>query len=163
VGRTANAGLSFVGKLFLLTGLFCAIGYNFTSPVIDLGSDLSAQYQKGSYKWTAGKETGTADVPPAIVLAPLVLGSVFLVLARRRDGGAHVFRGFAGCAVGIVAAIFAVGPAKAAIPIFLTEQNWGALREGDMTGQLIATGVLLMLSLGLLFWPKAGHSRKIYV
>ena len=60
-------------------------------------------------------------------------------------------------------AIFAVGPAKAAIPIFLTQTDWSLLQEGDLAGQLIATGVLLMLSLGLLFWPKTGHTRKIFV
>ena len=163
VGRTANAGLSFLGKLFLLTGLFCAICYNLESPLIELGAGKSVQYVSGFIQFEGMNIDRPEPVPPAIVLAPLVLGSIFLVLARRHDGGAHVLRGFTGCALGIVAAVLAVGPAKKGIPVFLMKQDWSALSEGDLAGQVIATGVMLALSLGLLFWPKPGHPRKIVV
>ncbi|MCH7873594.1 MAG: hypothetical protein IID33_17995, partial [Planctomycetes bacterium] len=145
VGRTANAGLSAVGKFFLLGGLFCAVCYNLDSPRFELDRNTYFQISDATlHVYEGGQTKVVGPIPQAAVLAPLVLGTVFLVLARRGDGAAHLLRGFAGCALGIVAAVLAVGPAGKGIPIFLNGP-WSDRSGHDMTGMVLATGVRLML------------------
>ena len=100
-----------------------------------------------------------AMIPRAAVFAPLLLGTVLLVVARRNDGAAHFLRAFLGCASAFGAAVLATGPASDALGAFLSD---GCVAGHDKD-PLIQAGVLLALSFVLLFWPKRRHPGTIVV
>jgi len=148
VGRTANAGVSLLGKMMLLIGLTAAFAYN-----LDVGKQQklivdgrSFVYQEGSA--TLGKSQ--FQVPKAPILAPVFLGMVFIAFARRHDGGAHWLRGFLGCCCGMAAAVLALSNAGDDVAAFL-RSDWSGL---VWDGPIIAVGALLTTVCALLWWPK---------
>jgi len=164
VGRTANAGLSFIAKLLLLGGVTAAVFFNSQSPVVVEDGAQKYYWDSGSVKekMTDGKDKVVARVPAAVVLAPLALGSILLIAARRNEGAAHFLRGFFGCGFAIGAAIAAVGPAAKAVQKFLTTNDWSGL-DDDMIGALGGTAFALALSLALLFWPKRQRNKPVVI
>ena len=159
VGRTANAGLSFLAKLLLLMGLTAAV--LFSSELIDI--------DEGNTRWVIGHgrvqitdrygPEVNEEIPRAAVFAPLLFGTVLLVVARRNDGVAHFLRGFLGCAFAFGAAVLAIGPASDALGAFLSD---GCVAGHDKD-PLIQAGVLLALSFVLLFWPKRRQPGTIVI
>jgi hypothetical protein len=155
VGRTANAGLSFLAKLLLLAGLTVAVLFSakFTIPAdgvnIIFGEDGPGRLVVIEH----GHKELDQRISRAAVVAPLLLGSVLLIVARRHDGTAHFVRGFFGCALACVVAILALGPAADEMRL-LFDNDWGKLETGDRFWELIWLGVLVTGALLLLFWPK---------
>jgi len=159
VGRTANAGLSFLAKLLLLMGLTAAV--LFSSELIDIDEgNTRVVIGHGRVHITDryGPEVNE-EIPRAAVFAPLLFGTVLLVVARRNDGVAHFLRGFFGCAFAFGAAVLAMGPASDALGAFLSNGNLA----GCCPEPLIQAGVLLALSFVLLFWPKRRQPGTIVV
>jgi hypothetical protein len=163
VGRTANAGLAFLAKLLLLAGLLAALLFSpgllsidegGTSVVIDQGRVLVSE-RRGSDMHVIANE----EIPRAAVIAPLMLGTVLLVVSRRNDGVAHFLRGFIGCAFAFGAAVMAMGPASEALGAFLSNGNLA----GCCPEALIQAGIMLALSLVLLFWPRRRQPGTIVV
>lgn len=156
VGRTANAGLSFLAKLLLLAGLTAA--FLFSAELVDLQPE-----QAGGLRVLLGggqvliEDHGRPEInmhiPPAAVYVPLLLGTILLVVARRQDGAAHFLRGFFGCLLAGLAAILATGPAAPELELFL-DGRWDTLRVGDQLREVIAVFALLALAFLLLFWPR---------
>jgi hypothetical protein len=160
VGRTANAGLSFLAKLVLLAGLMVAV--LFANQLIDITAD-GAQFlvsQGHLQVIEGGRKTVDVTIPRAGVLLPLVVGTVLLVVARRNDGAAHFLRGFFGCAFAFGAAVLAMGPASGALGEFLSQ---GQVADAADANALIVSGVALALSFLLLFWPRRRYPGTIVV
>ena len=164
VGRTANAGLSFIGKLLLLGGVTAAVFFNYQSPVVVEDGAQKYYWDSGSVKEKTkdGEDEVVARVPAAVVLPPLVLGSILLIAARRNEGAAHFLRGFFGCGFAIGAAVAALGPAAKAFQEFLTTNDWSGLGD-DMIGPLAGTALTLALALALLFWPKRQRNKPVVI
>jgi len=164
VGRTANAGLSFIGKLLLLGGVTAAVFFNSQSPVVVEDGAQKYYWDSGSVKeqMTVGEDKVVAQVPAAVVLAPLALGGILLIAARRNEGAAHFLRGFFGCGFAIGAAIAALGPAAGAVQEFLTTNDWNGL-DDDTIGALGGTAFALALALALLFWPKRQRNKPLVI
>ncbi|MBU0637444.1 MAG: serine/threonine protein kinase [Planctomycetes bacterium] len=161
VGRTASAGLSFVGKILLLATITAAVLLN-SLHVTDGSKGFETGLIINDFHVAVldnGERKASADIPKAVVLAPLLLGSLLLMVARRHDGGAHFFRGFLGCLLAIVATLVAISPAQEGLRILLTENDWGALRADEKGGPLLGLAFLMATSLALLFWPKRPGPR----
>jgi len=153
VGRTANAGLSFLAKLLLLAGL--AVALLFSCELVNVDAHGTRVKIGGGQVLVAehGRVEVQEEIPRAAVFAPLLLGSVLLIVARRNDGAAHFVRGFFGCVLACVAAVVALGPAATEMSLFF-EGNWDKLESSDRFEPLIVVAVILIASLLLLFWPK---------
>ena len=156
VGRTANAGLSFLAKLMLLAGLTAAIVVN-----TDIFKNDAGFYGVRNIIEQTGAQVTIGDVrvpqsrpnaAPA-VFVPLLLGSVLLIVSRRNDGIPHFLRGFFGCMLAVLTAILAFGPLADDTALFLAG-DWDALIDGDRWGVLVPNGFFLMSALLLLFWPR---------
>jgi len=155
VGRTANAGLSFIGKLLLLAGVSAALFYP---------SEIKLDQTDPIWKNGTVYESGDAlvTIPAAAVLVPLVLGSILLIAARRNEGAAHFLRGFFGCAFAFIAVIVALAPASEAIQDFFGTNDWSEL-DPDTVPALVGTAFLLAVSVVLLFWPKRQRNKPVVI
>ncbi|MGE3180959.1 MAG: serine/threonine-protein kinase [Phycisphaerae bacterium] len=159
VGRTANAGMSFFGKLLILAGLAWGVAYYAEFPTIrDGGSSVvvtghSFQIQEGT------SHEFSVNFPRALVFAPMLVGGFFLALARRSDGGLHFFRGFVGTVAAIIAVMLMLGPASSAVAKLLL--NSGATEGLDYREGVTAVAAGLMLAFGfcMIFWPKPKARR----
>jgi hypothetical protein len=164
VGRTASAGLSALGKMLLLLGLLTAVLYaglkfNIGREHDGLAYESGRVIVRDSYPDDTIR-TEAFDVPPIVPLVPLALGTLCLVVARRNDGAAHFARGFVACGFAIVGAIFAIVPAREGLQVLLSgTPDWSKFEDGGVFVPLVAAGVFLAIAVGLLFWPKDGHSR----
>ncbi len=161
VGRTANAGLSFLAKLLLLVGLMAAC--LFSAKLIDI-NECGTRVLVDRGRLVASDNYGSNPdidvmIPRAAVFAPLLLGTVLLVVARRNDGAAHFLRGFFGCGFAFAAAVLAMGSASVALGAFLSD---GCVEKYD-TDPLIQAGLLLAGGFVLLFWPKRREPGTIVV
>ena len=159
VGRTANAGLSFLAKLLLLTGLTAAV--LFSRELVDFNNDeVTVMVGGGRVIYSEhGRVQVDTRIPKAVVIAPLLLGTILLVTARRHDGAAHFLRGFLGSASAFAAAVVAMGPGAEPLGMFLKGMNIPSRQEDA----LIQAGLLLALSIVLLFWPKRRENAPIVV
>lgn len=158
VGRTANAGLSLLGKLLLLIGLLVALAHGV---VLDKARTAMHRGDLRVDREVAG--VIAEGVPAGAVFVPLVLGSLFLVIARRRDGGAHFLRGCAGCLLAMWGALGALVWADGALKTVLTSTDWSRLAWGDLAGPLALSLVPLALGVFLLLWPKAQANRPLVI
>jgi serine/threonine protein kinase len=153
VGRTANAGLSFLAKLLLLAGLTAAL--LFSAKLVDINADGTHGFvgQHRVLITEDGVPELDQEIPPAAVFVLILLGSVLLIVARRNDGAAHFVRGFFGCVLAGVAAILATGPFAQTVALFF-EGEWDTLRAEPHVQGVFVIGMLLVIALLLLFWPK---------
>jgi hypothetical protein len=157
-GRTANAGLSFLGKLLLLAGLLLALGQD---PLLD-----TARKAQKHGKLDVGPEVAQLikeGFPRGVVLAPLGLGSLMLVLARRKDGADRFFRACIGCALLFWSALLAVLWGGPALRIVFTGGDLNALDRPEMWVPLFATFLSLAAGVFLLLWPKPGRDRPVVI
>ena len=152
-GRTANAGVAFLGKILLLVGLVLALGqgalldqmHSAQNLMTELPPELRPLVEHG--------------IPAGVVLVVLALGSFLLVAARRRDGGWHFFRGCIGCALTLLAAFVAVCRGGPALKLLFENPDLSVMNDGDMWADLIVIGITLALGLLFLLWPKAELRR----
>ena len=158
VDRTANAGLAFLGKLLLLLGITAAMFFNAEIPP-EAARDKGMIYWSNGHLYEVSPDSNLA-IPRVTTLVPILFGALFLVISRRHDGAAHFLRGFIACLLGLIAAIIALGPAADSLGVFLGS-NWEELDHGDNIPFLVCTGLPLMLSMALLFWPKRRQTRQI--
>ena len=157
VGRTANAGLSFLAKLLLLAALAIAVLYNAQFQIGDGRSGLAVS----PGRWVMYDVTArdSIDIPKGAVALPLLLGTIFLVVARRHDNVAHFLRAFFGCVLAGLAALCALGPAAPEMAL-LFQGDWVTLQESQRLANLVAVGALLVGACLLLFWPRPYASRE---
>lgn len=161
VGRTANAGLGFVGKSLLVGGLALAMlstarGIHISGPSGEFVSVDSRSLVVNSVRGG----TVAVNIPPAAYLLPLLLGGVVLAVARRNDGGMHVVRGLAGAACGIVAAWMALGPAA---PAIVHLAHGGEFESGQQIKPLLPVFMMVLCSMALLFWPRRPAAETIVI
>lgn len=164
VGRAANAGMGFVGKLLLLGSLALALLANVQTLRIQSPRGV-VSIQDGTTQVIdqRGVELMRAQVPTAAFLGPMIGGTILLMVARRSDGGLHFLRGLGGCGLGLVAAILAVGPASQALRILIAQRDWHEMAELTNPRPLIVAGVAALGSLLLLLWPKRRPGRTIVI
>lgn len=161
VGRTANAGLAFVGKLLLLAGMALAFMINISEPFQVQSDGTFVSIGEGALvvRTQSGKEV-RRPLPRAVVFVPFALGTVLLLAARRSSDTAHQVRAGLGCALGFAAAMLALGPAEPTLT-HLINVNWTALREQAHERMLIVMGGLTIAALTLLFWPRARRPSNV--
>ncbi|MCK4340586.1 MAG: hypothetical protein KAY37_02535, partial [Phycisphaerae bacterium] len=154
-GRTAHAGLSFLGKLLLLIGLVVAVGQGAfrQSP---LANDLCAEEPDVRPLIEHG-------IPPGAILMTLVLGSLFLIVARRKDGLRHFFRGCLGCACTLWGAVVAIAWGTPVMQILFADQDLSRLQGPGMWGTLVMMALSFGAGVLLLLWPKAEPNKPIVI
>ena len=155
VGRTANAGLSFLAKLLLLAGLaFAIVAHSqFVANGEFRGLRSIVQGVDGQITISGFHQSQRQqEIAASAVFVPILLGSLLLVISRRNDGVPHFLRGFFGCLLAIVTAILAFGPLADETALFMT-RDWDALAN-DRWRELLPAAFCLTMSLLLLFWPR---------
>jgi len=150
VGRTANAGVSLLGKLLLTVALAVALGQG----------ALRDQVQRGALELPdpALYPLVRDGVPPGLVLGAAALGVLLLVLARRRSGGHHMLRGCLGGALLLCSVAMALTLAAPALSRFWTSRDTNEL--GAASGAVIATLAPLLVGAVLLLWRPAAADRE---
>ena len=107
VGRAANAGVAFFGKLFLLVGVVLALSYRALP-----GRVLDSLSANNFHLPDEAREVITAGIPAPLLLGIATMGCALLLFARRRGGGMHMLRGCLGCALGLGAVVGALRPGR---------------------------------------------------
>ena len=151
--RTANAGIALVGVLLLLIGLVLALGHE----------TLREQAQSVMYRNQIHSNLIVEGLPGPVLLGIPLAGSLLLVLARRRSGGAHMLRGCLGCAMALWAAVMALGPAANDLHTLFSTNDWSRLPWQEIAGPLMATALPLIAALLLLIWPQRRSGETIVV
>ena len=163
VGRAANTGLSIIAKLLLLAGLSAIALIAARAVEIDNNGTHVSVGQGRVVVTVRGVKKVEEAVPPVVAIAPVVLGSILLILARRRDGVRHFLRGFVGCGAAVLAVLFAIGPAREAIQI-ASMKGWDACAQAGRGADIFILVGLILAALLLVFWPRGGRrSRPIVV
>ena len=155
VGHTACAGLAFLGKLLLLAGLLLAAAHG---PLLEQA--LSSGVVHADAKT---EEILRAGIPPGAALGVLVVGSLLLVMARRRAGVGHFVRGCVGCGLVFWTAIGAMFWAQESLAALFRTGKTDALAEPDTMIPLIFCLAPLALGVLLLLWPPAERNRPIVI
>ena len=159
VGRTANAGLSFLAKLLLLAGL--AMSLMFCTHWLDIsveGTQIQASAGRVSIV-EHNRPQVDVQIPRALIILPLMLGMIMLVVARRNDGAAHFIRGFLGCVFIFATTFMIIGRASVPLGVFLA----GGDMDNTQTDALIQAGLLLAVAIVLMFWPKKQSGGAIVI
>jgi hypothetical protein len=147
VGRTTDAGMSFAGKLMLMLGFLMAFGYH-------------GHFESGAFELERGRaRVGQHEfkVPRGVVLIPFTLGTLLVIYARRRSGGAHLVRAALGCGLFLAAGVLALGPGRrAALDLVGRDAFEASIRHFNI---LIALLGVLALAAILLAWPAARRKR----
>jgi hypothetical protein len=167
VGRTANAGLSFVGKVLLLAGITAAMFWN-GIPWVDVkddgGNAIAVEMGKGNFTVVEhGKPVVDVTIPPAVMIFPILIGSFFLIASRRNDGGAHFARGLIGCVLLLTAGILAVGPAADGLGTLMEAGSDFSNLTHVNVAALTCMGGTLVSALALLFWPRKQYGKPLVI
>ncbi len=161
VGRTANAGLAALAK-FILLGVVSVAILSYANSAVQISDDGGTfALRDGQMVIQTGDRTITRAVPRAALIAPALLATVLLMVARRGTGSAHVVRGLIGCLLAIGAVVVAIGPGAAALEA-LFDGRIDALRTNDNRQNLIGLVAMMAVSLSLLFWPRRNpHAARV--
>ncbi|HMQ14804.1 MAG TPA: serine/threonine-protein kinase [Phycisphaerae bacterium] len=160
-GRTANAGASLLGKVLLLGGLALSLTY-YGRPLTIQARDSGFEFSDGSIVVVQrGIERERLHVPQPLVLVPITVGAVLLIYARRRDGSAHMARALLACVFGGIASVLALGPG-AELYRTVAANGIRGVEPGLIPLIVVAVGCV-MLSMVLLFWPRARTRRTIVI
>ncbi len=159
VGRTANAGMAFLGKLLLLTGMAVALG----QPVL---IDRATRALDAG-KWHVDRSVEPllrSGVPLGVPLVLLLLGSLLLVAARRQHGAWHFVRGCVGCVALLWGALVAMLWGGPALLWLFSGRDPRDLATAPDLAPTVAFG-LVPLGLGalLLLWPRRPADRPIVI
>lgn len=163
VGRTANAGLAFVGKLLLLFGVLLAVAYSVDRPVEFNGRGNGVVLADRKLTILKNGVRQELAIHPLIVLAPIMVGGAGLAFSRRRDGGAHFTRGLAGTICAVVCAFFVVGPSAESVRLLIDDAKWDEFRDMGKAIPLIPMAAFGSLAITLLLWPRTRYSRTVVV
>lgn len=155
VGRTTNCGLAFVGKLLLLAGLLLAAAH---------GPLLEEALKSGVVKMDAkAEDVLRAGIPPGAALAPLLLGSLLLVMARRQAGVGHFVRGCIGCGLVFWTALGVMFWVQEPLATLFRPGRADALAEPGTMIPLVFGLAPLALGVILLLWPRAEQNKPIVI
>jgi hypothetical protein len=159
VGRTAHAGISFVGTTLFLLGLLLALGQGafreqaraaIANETLDVDKDLAVVIEHG--------------IPPGITLSLLFVGCLMLIAARRRDGLAHFLRGCLGCLFtlwGAIVATFWGAPVLHAL--FSSAEGFNLDGAGPWTALIMMLSTFGVGAI-LLLWPRpVSNGRPIVI
>jgi hypothetical protein len=158
VGRTANAGMSFLGKILLLAGLALALGQG-------AAREYARQAVQGGILQVNADTQSVIDkgLPRGVVSLPLLVGSLLLVTARRRQGAMHFLRGCVGCAFVVFGALAAMLWASTSLELLFTTGDLNKLDQAHLWGPALLAGLPLAVGLVLLLWPHEQAQQTIVV
>ncbi|MGD8450215.1 MAG: serine/threonine-protein kinase [Phycisphaerae bacterium] len=155
VGRTVDAGVSFVGKLLLLAGVVLAVSHGALSQWAE---------ERGSGELPPQLLSFIRDgVPGALMLGLVVAGGALLLMARRRGGGAHLLRGCLGCALLLWAVVNALSPEASIAWQGLLQTDWRTIEPKAIVSPALATVVPMLVAVVLLGWPSHRRSNAVVV
>ena len=160
-GRTAHAGVSFLGKLLLLVALAIALGQG---PLQDYAKSVTTNNRQ--FVDDQIDPLIVHGIPSGVVVLALVGGSLLLVAARRREGAWHFVRGCLGSVLVFIGALLGMGAGREGFKILFGQADLAAFfNAGDRTClPVIFCAVLLGLGALLLLWPsKAQRERPIVI
>ena len=161
VGRTANAGLSMVGKLLLVFGLALAL-----VPKLDVNPDgrgFGVHIDDGHVQiFNNGEQKVTGRYWSPALLLPIAFGGMLLVLARRHAGAGHVIRGAIGTLLLLTATVIAIGPAREALVAIASPPYTMESLPRDLS-PLAALGIMLVIGLVLLSCPRRQRRGKTII
>ncbi|MFH1748392.1 MAG: serine/threonine-protein kinase [Planctomycetota bacterium] len=159
VGRTVNAGVSFLGKLLLVLGLALAVGHDALQAKVDSMFDESDVYLKEP----GVKDIVDSGIPGALLLGITTFGSLLLILARRREGGLHLLRGCLGCALILWAVVMVLVVCPEACYALFTNNDWSDVDWDQHAWPLISVAIPLMVAFVLMTWPRRRASETVVV
>jgi len=153
VGKAASAGVSFIGKLLLLSGLFFAFAYSSDGLQIDTHA-VRFGLDQSTFKFDLnGNSISRVPIPRAFPLALIAFGTLGLTLSRMGTSAMHFIRAIAAGGLGLGAALIALGPAYYEMGRLFS----GHLDEGLASGRIWVVFMLTVASLSLMSWR---HRRK---
>ncbi len=154
-GRTTNAGVAFLGKFLLVGGLVLALGH---APFV-------AQAERGGIVHVDSETLRVVkqEIPPALALAPMMLGTVLLLVARRRGGVAHFVRGALGCLLLLQAAAAGAFWAYQPLKRLFEGENFDVALRGAQAWPLLPCLLTLLAGVFLLLWPKPEPNKPIVI
>ena len=158
VGRAANAGMLFFGKLFLLIGVVLALSYGALPKRV-----LNSLDDNNIHVSDEAREVITDGIPAPLLLGVAAAGCALLLFARRRGGGMHMLRGCLGCALGLGAVVGALGPAAGEWETLLSSSDWTTLDWDEIAQPLLATAIPLVAAFVLLSWPGRRQDKAVVV
>ncbi len=162
VGRTANAGLSFLAKLMILAGVALAFAYHVRGVTLHRGDTVWTIDSGSVQKFEGSGEHERWNVPRPAFMAPIIAGAVLLLIARRGDGAAHILRGAAACLLGLFAAGLVAGPGAGAIAD-ISESGARVRVIAQHANVLVPAAALLLFAFMLMTWPKRRRHRPIVI
>ncbi len=158
VGRTADAGLSFLGKLLILSAI--ALAFFFAGGPFSLRGESGAGISVNDSTITiidGGSQSVHLEARP---LWMVIGGAILLVAARRRSGTAHLIRGVLGTLGLLAAVVLSTGRAESALHSVLVDH----VSPSDDQGRLLtAMAIILCAALVLIFWPRRQTARTIVI
>lgn len=157
VGRTADAGAAFLGKLLLLCGVALALGQG---PFQDYA--VSAMKEG---RWAVDQDFRPLieqGIPAGIVILSMVAGCLLLLIARRREGAWHFVRGCLGSAAVFCGALLGMIAGRAGFRMLFAQANLSELlRMQNVTwGPVIGTALLMAIGVIILLWPPKSRGPK---
>lgn len=162
-GRAGNAGLSFLGKLLLLGGLAAAVASRAGPIQIAEANGDGVTIGEGTLTIRSNSRTVvSAELEPPVFLIPIAVGAGLLVLARRRDGTAHLTRAFIASGLALGACALAAGPGGDELTALLRHSKHGVPVRVDPKPIVIGAG-LAAGALAVLFWPRRRDSKTIVI
>ncbi len=165
--RTANAGLSGLGKLLILAGCAWAMTFNVSESLTGHWRHSDRAYELSPSHFqiaTDGLTDRRVEAPRSLVLAPILIGVFFVTIARRHDGAAHFLRGMIACGLIAAAVLVTLGPASESVGAFLRSKDWNELRETpNGVANIVNLAILLAAGWTLLAWPKRRSRRQIVI
>lgn len=153
VGRTASAGLSFLGKACLLVAVAWA-ATTVSGPITINAGEHALSVDGGSVFITDdGMSRPLGTISKKLILAPLAAGALLLTLSRSRDGAWHILRGLLGSGLVAAAVVIAVGPMSATMQA-IAAGHAGWLRAGPVLS-ILGVGAMCLL------WPRRSPQMTI--
>ena len=163
VGRAANAGLGFMGKLLCVVALTAAFLYHGLphQPIKFSAGDTSYELTDGKLiaDNTANgklKIMSLQNFSPAPIMLTFFAGAALLLVSRRRQGCRHQGRALLAGVFGAVATIYTMKDGGQALRSFIES-------GGDPSPKAVLTMIFLGMALLMLFWPAPRDPRTIVI
>ncbi len=164
VGRTTNAGLAFLGKLLLLGGLVGAFLYH--APFRFESDGQTVLIENGAVYVGAVGETVLArrgQIAAPIMPLGVLIGTLMLIIARRRSGIAHLARGIVGGGLALVATVVMLGPGGQALRGLSGNSMLWPPQYPHLAQLLSLLALVGLPALVLLFWPRRRGQKTIVI
>jgi len=161
VGRTAHAGVSFLGKVLLLIGLVWALGQD---PALHYAREYANEASAHGVRVDRDiQQLIDSGVPRGLPLIPLVLGSLLLMAARRRDGVRHFVRGACGYGLVCFGALSAILWGSRGLQGLFVAGDMSGWDDPEFWGPMLLTTLGLGVGALLLLWPAQRDNRPIVI